>query len=188
MKVIRNILAVERKPKYTLLTFLMSFGLFSVFILVNNISMFSSAFDATQDLWLMTSVFARAVEMISEVGGTVVIASSVAVSVLGGLSIALLVYKMKNVNHSTGGGLIGFGGLFGGALSSTCSACSATLISILGIAGGLSVFPFKGLELSTASIAVLMVSIYFTAKTLDGQNACSLKTESRIDVGQNSRV
>lgn len=177
MKVIRSILAVERKSKYTLLTFLMSSGLFSVFILVNNISMFSSAFDATKDLWLMASVFARAVEMISEVGGAAVIVSSVAVSVLGGISIALLVYKIKNTNRISGGGVIGFGGLFGGALSSTCSACSATLISILGIAGGLSVFPFKGLELSTASIAILVVSIYFTARTLDEQNTCSLKNK-----------
>lgn len=175
MKVIRNILAVVRKPQYMLLTFLMSSGLFSAFIFVNNISMFSSAFDATKDLWLMASVFSRAVEMISEVGGVVVITPSVTVSVLGGLSIALLVYKMKNTNRSAGGGLIGFGGVFGGALSSTCSACSTTLISILGVAGGLSILPFKGLELSTASIAILIVSIYFTAKNLDEQNTCSLK-------------
>lgn len=176
MRIIKNIAVVVSKPKYAMLTFLTSSGLFILFILVNNISMFSSAFDATKDLWLMTSVFARAVEMISSVGGTAVLASSVAVSILGGISIAMLVYKMKNVSQSAGGGLIGFGGLFGGALSSTCSACSATLISILGVAGGLSAFPFKGLELSTASIAVLIVSIYFTAKTLDGQ-MCSLKNK-----------
>jgi len=176
MKVIRNIFEVERKPKYAFLTVLVSLGLFSSFILVNNISMFSSAFDATKDLWLMTSVFVRAVEMISEVGGAAVIASSIAVSILGGVSVALLVYKMKNTDRISGGGLMSFGGLFGGALSSTCSACSATLISILGIAGGLSAFPFKGLELSTASIAVLIVSIYFSAKTLDGQT-CRLKNK-----------
>lgn len=174
MKVIKNIIEVEKKPKYALLTFLMSLVIFTVFILVNNVSMFLSAFDATKDLWLMTSVFVRAVEMISEVGGATVFASSVIVSILGGMSIAMLVYKMKNTARIEGGGLMSFGGLFGGALSSTCSACSATLISVLGIAGGLSSFPFKGLELSTASIAVLIVSIYFTAKTLDGQ-ACSLK-------------
>lgn len=176
MKVIKNILTVVKKPKYALLTFLVSCSLFFVFILVNNVSMFLSAFDATKDLWLMASVFTRAVEMISEVGGAAVIVSSVAVSILGGLSIALMIYKMKNVNQSAGGGLLSFGGLFGGALSSTCSACSATLISILGIAGGLSAFPFKGLELGAVSIAVLMVSIYFTAKNLDGQ-ACSLKNK-----------
>ena len=176
MKVIRNILIVVKKPKYALLTFLISCGLFFVFVFVNNVSMFLSAFDATKDLWLMTSVFARSVEMISEVGGTAVIASSVAVSVLGGLSITLMAYKMKNTDRIAGGGLIGFGGVFGGALSSTCSACSATLISILGIVGSLSRFPFKGLELGAASIALLIVSIYFTAKNLDGQ-ACSLKNK-----------
>lgn len=176
MKAIRNILVVTKKPKYVLLTFLVSSGLFSVFIIANNISMFLSAFDATKDLWIMPSVFVRAVEMISSVGGAVVITSSIMISILGGLSIAMLVYKMKNVNQSAGGGLLSFGGLFGGALSSTCSACSATLISILGVAGGLSAFPFKGLELSTVSIAVLMVSIYFTAKNLDGEK-CSLKNK-----------
>ncbi|TBR08529.1 MAG: hypothetical protein EPO62_06520 [Candidatus Nitrosotenuis sp.] len=176
MKVVRNILAVASKPKYALLTFLASSGLFSVFIFVNNISMFTSAFDATKDFWIMTSVFARAVEMISGVGGAIVIASSIAISILGGLSIAMLTYKMKNMNQSAGGGLLSFGGLFGGALSSTCSACSATLISILGIAGGLSIFPFKGLELSAVSIAVLLVSIYFMAKNLDVQT-CGLKNK-----------
>lgn len=176
MKVIRNIMVVIKKPKYALLTFLISSGLFSVFIFVNNISMFLSAFDATKDFWIMTSVFVRAVEMISSVGGAIVLASSIAISILGGLSIAMLVYKMKNVNQSSGSGLLSFGGLFGGALSSTCSACSATLISILGVAGGLSVFPFKGLELSAVSIAVLSVSIYFTAKNLDVQT-CSLKNK-----------
>lgn len=181
MEVLRNIMLVVRKPEYSILTFLMSCGLFVAFIVVNNLSMFTTAFEATNDFWIMTSVFAKDVDMIASIGGIPVMASIVTVSSLGGLSIALFVYKIKNASRNAGGSLLSFGGLFGGALSSTCSACSATLISILGIAGGLSAFPFKGLEISAVSITVLIISIYFTAKNINGKNTCGLKNKSRIN-------
>lgn len=180
MEVLRNIMMVVRKPAYSILAFLMSCGLFVVFIVVNNLSMFTTAFEATNDFWIMVSVFAKDVDMIASIGGVPVMASIITVSSLGGLSIALFIYKMKNTTYNAGGSLLSFSGLFGGALSSTCSACSATLISILGIAGGLSAFPFKGLEISAVSIAVLTVSIYFTAKNINGKNACGLKNKSSI--------
>lgn len=171
--ILSNIILVTKKPKYIVLAAFLSVFLFSLFIFLNNISLFASAFAITKDLGVMAEVFLNAVGMIKDIGGLPVFVSVVIVSVLGGLSISMIVYKIS-VTKSLGGksGLLNFGGVFGGALSSSCAVCSSALISVLGVAGGLAVFPFKGLELSTLSIAVLLVSIYFISKGLSDSGKC----------------
>ncbi|HZS74629.1 MAG TPA: hypothetical protein VFA69_09035, partial [Candidatus Nitrosotalea sp.] len=66
------------------------------------------------------------------------------------------------------------GGILGGGFASACSACSATLASIMGAAGGLAIFPLKGLEFSLPSIGILVVSMYFISKGLTESGKCKI--------------
>lgn len=173
--VVSNIIFVIKKPKYFILTVLLALFLFSLFIFLNNISLFASAFGITQDIGTLAKVFLNAVDMIRDIGGIPVFSSVIAVSVLGGLSVSMIVYKIAAArNLGSGQSLLSFGGVFGGALSSSCAACSSALISVLGVSGGLAVFPFRGLELSSLSIAILSVSIYFVSKSLSESGECRI--------------
>lgn len=174
--ILENIIFVLKIPKYAFLVLLLSAILFFIFIFLNNIPLFVSAFEITQNLGTLTKVFLNAVDMILDIGGVAVFGSVVAVSILGGLSITLISYKMVTTRKlSASHGLLNFSGIFGGALSSACAACSTALISIIGVAGGLAIFPLKGLELSLISIAVLLMSLYFISKNLLGSDVCTTK-------------
>ena len=84
------------------------------------------------------------------------------VAILGGINIALVVYNIKTqktMNLSKGGS----SAIFGGALTAFtpgCPACTTSLTAILGIVGGLAIFPLQGLELKFISIAALSFSIW----------------------------
>jgi len=101
--------------------------------------------------------------------------SIIAVSILSGITLSMIIYQMR-VARSFGGkkNLASFGGIFGGAFSSACSACSTTLASILGTAGGLAIFPLKGLEFSLPSIGILIASMYFISKGLMESGKCKI--------------
>jgi hypothetical protein len=60
-----------------------------------------------------------------------------------------------------------------GIFASACPICGSTILSLIGIAGGLSSFPFQGLELKTASLAIMLVSLWLLLK--DMNNACNDK-------------
>lgn len=170
-----NIIFVVKKPKYAVLAIFLSIFLFALFIFVNNVPLFTSAFEVSQDLGLMTKVFLNAADMVRDIGGIPVFASVIVVSILGGVSTSMIIYKIAATRKSgSSQGLLSFGGIFGGALSSSCAACSSALISVLGVSGGLAVFPLKGLELSALSIVILIVSIFFISKSLSESGACSI--------------
>lgn len=178
--ILSNIILVTKKPKYIVLAASLSVLLFSLFIFLNNISLFASAFAITKDLGVMAEVFLNAVGMIKDIGGVPIFTSIIIVSILGGVSISMIIYKIVATRNSgSNRGLLSFGGIFGGALSSSCAACSSALISVLGVSGGLAVFPLKGLELSALSIIILIVSIFFISKSLSDSGECRINRRTR---------
>lgn len=171
-----NILLIVSKPKYAILVILLSLALFSIFIFLNNISLFVSTFEVTKDFGTMPKIFLNAVDMIMDIGGIVNFIAVVIASILGGLSISMIIYQITNTRKlGTQHGLLSFGGVFGGALSSSCAACSSALIATFGVVGGLAIFPLKGLELSLSAIAVLLFSIYITSKNLNKSSECKIR-------------
>lgn len=86
--------------------------------------------------------------------------------VLFGVNISLLVYRFRKFgfarrNFSEGGASSGFGSLFGIA-ASACPVCGSTILSAIGIAGGLAAFPFQGLELKALSFGFLALPLWLT--------------------------
>ena len=81
---------------------------------------------------------------------------TVIVAVLAGINIALVAYNIKtqrNKNMKNGTSAI-----LGGALTAFtpgCPACTTSLSAVLGIVGGLAIFPLQGLELKLVSIGAL---------------------------------
>ena len=98
------------------------------------------------------------------------------VSILAGINIALVAYNIKtqrNKNMKNGTGAI-----LGGALTAFtpgCPACTTSLSAVLGIVGGLAIFPLQGLELKIVSIGALTFSIWWAMRNINSTTCCVMK-------------
>lgn len=87
--------------------------------------------------------------------------------VLFGADIALLVYRWRKFGppkiKAQGG--TGLGALVSIA-ASACPVCGSTILSTIGIAGGLAAFPFGGLELKALSFGLMALPLWLIKKDL----------------------
>ena len=96
----------------------------------------------------------------------------------GGINIALVVYNIKTqktMNLKKGGS----SAIFGGALTAFtpgCPACTTSLTAVLGIVGGLAIFPLQGLELKFISIAALSFSIWWAMRSINKASCCTMES------------
>jgi hypothetical protein len=87
--------------------------------------------------------------------------------ILFGVNISLLVYRWRKFGppkFKTASGT-GIGSVVGIA-ASACPVCGSTLLSAIGIAGGLAVFPLQGLELKALSFGFMALPIWLMRKDL----------------------
>ena len=104
------------------------------------------------------------------------IALTAVVAILAGINIALVAYNIKtqrdkNVKN-------GASAIFGGALTAFtpgCPACTTSLSAVLGIVGGLAIFPLQGLELKLISIGALIFSIWWAMRNINNASCCIMK-------------
>lgn len=87
--------------------------------------------------------------------------------ILFGINIPLIVYRFRKYGFpkfttQAGGGV----GAVIGVLASACPVCGSTLLSLIGIAGGLTAFPLQGLELKALSFALMALPIFVTRREL----------------------
>ena len=166
---------VFRNPAYVISSILISSFIFFTFILANNFSTFVTVIGLNASPKLLLDVTTNGASNILYAAGAALFSSIIAVSILSGITISMIIYQLR-ITRSLGGkkNLAGFGGIFGGAFSSACSACSTTLASIFGVAGGLAIFPLKGLEISLPSIGILVASMYFISKGLMTSGRCKI--------------
>ena len=99
------------------------------------------------------------------------------VAVLGGINIALVAYNLKtqSMNLQKGGSSAIFGGAVA-AFTPGCPACTTSLTAILGIVGGLAIFPLQGLELKFVSIAALSFSIWWAMRNINKASCCTMES------------
>lgn len=86
---------------------------------------------------------------------------------LFGINVPLFVYRYRRygfpkLRHHAGGGL----GAAIGVFASACPVCGSTLLSAIGIAGGLAAFPLGGLELKALSFGLMALPVVLTGKEL----------------------
>ena len=99
------------------------------------------------------------------------------VAVLAGINIALVAYNIKtqrnkNMRNS------GTSAVLGGALTAFtpgCPACTTSLSAVLGVVGGLAIFPLQGLELKIISVGALIFSIWWAMRNINNTTCCVMK-------------
>ena len=87
--------------------------------------------------------------------------------ILFGINVPLLVYRWRKygfpkLKRQAGGGL----GAIIGVFASACPICGSALLSAIGVAGGLTIFPLQGLELKALSFGLMLVPFWLTTNEL----------------------
>ena len=99
------------------------------------------------------------------------------VAVLAGINIALVAYNIKtqrNKNMKKSG----TSAVLGGALTAFtpgCPACTTSLTAVLGVVGGLAIFPLQGLELKIISVGALIFSIWWAMRNINNTTCCVME-------------
>ncbi|MBI3305049.1 hypothetical protein HYZ80_01835 [Candidatus Parcubacteria bacterium] len=87
-----------------------------------------------------------------------------------GVNVSLLVYRWRKFGFArrsfSGGGASGGLGSLVGIAASACPVCGSTLLSAIGIAGGLAAFPLAGLELKALSFGLLALPLWLTQRDI----------------------
>lgn len=105
--------------------------------------------------------------------GMVYIVTTLLIILLSGVSVAVMVWLFKHSKLNRGKALTtNIGGFIAGMLGMGCPVCGAFLLSALGVAGGLSVFPLQGLELKFLSLGLLTASTIYGARKVNSALNC----------------
>lgn len=92
---------------------------------------------------------------------------------LSGISVAVMVWLFKHSKLSKGKSIgANIGGFTAAMLGMGCPVCGAFLLSLFGIAGGLTVFPLQGLELKFLSLGLLTASTAYGASKVKQTLVC----------------
>lgn len=162
------------KPLYLLLAGLITFLIFSLFIFVTNVPLFLQAWKVT-GFALFPKVALNIINTILSVSGVLPLALMVSIAIVGSVNISMIIFKFIATKSVGGLNFASFGGLVGSIFGAGCPACSTSLLSILGVSGGLSVLPFKGVEFTFIGLLVLVVSFYFISKSIIECEVCKIK-------------
>ena len=99
------------------------------------------------------------------------------VAILAGINIALVAYNIK-IQRSNNIKKSGVSTFLGGTLTAFtpgCPACTTSLTAVLGVVGGLAIFPLQGIELKFISIAALTFSIWWAMRNINNSTCCVMK-------------
>ncbi len=93
--------------------------------------------------------------------------------VLFGANVSFLVYRWRKFGPPKlrGQGSAGLGSLFG-VFASACPVCGSTLLSAIGLAGGIAAFPLAGIELKAASVVFLALPIWLNFADIKKLSSC----------------
>lgn len=97
----------------------------------------------------------------------VYIVLTILIGALFGINMALLVYRWRTYGSpfrlkDSGNGV----GAVLGILASSCPVCGTTILSTIGVVGGLSSLPLQGLELKAVAVVLMAASLYLMLRDL----------------------
>lgn len=89
-------------------------------------------------------------------------------SALSALALTMHFYRAEEVKSMRSGKeKVGFIGAFLGVFTSACSICYPLILTLLGIPAAFAFLPLKGAEFQAASIALLLLSVFFMSRSIE---------------------
>ena len=142
--------------KYVLLSVLFAFVIFLFNLLVTNYGLIVSR---------PSLVFILILGAFNSISKSSLLVLSIT-SVLSGIFISMLVYKIKEIRKFNKSYGFASSGIFVGGLVPACSSCGLGLLAALGYGGLLAFLPFRGLELGVLGIILLGLGIIFMSNKI----------------------
>ncbi|MBI2009611.1 MAG: hypothetical protein HYS86_00390 [Candidatus Chisholmbacteria bacterium] len=111
--------------------------------------------------------------------------------ILFAINVPLFVYRLRKYGFPKFKvrGLTGLGSIVG-VFASACPVCGSTLLSAIGITGGLAAFPLGGLELKALSFGLMAVPLIVTTRQLkrfaSGAEACPVPKNASFKTKEKS--
>lgn len=104
---------------------------------------------------------------------------------LFGVNVSFFVYRWRKFGPpKLKTGASGGAGTIVGIAASACPVCGSTILSLIGIAGGLAAFPFQGLELKALSFGLMALSVWLMRRDLKklecGDTTCPVPKDHRF--------
>lgn len=168
-----SVVLVFSKQVYIFSAISISAFLFFLFIFLTNMPLFLQAW-SVGGFALFPKVSLNIINTILSVSGNLALSLMVAVALAGGINISMIAFKFLATRNREIN-LFSIGGLIGSAFGAGCPACSTSLLSILGVTGGLSILPFKGIEFTFSGLIILLISLYFIAKSISNCEECKIR-------------
>jgi len=167
--------------EYVLLALLVSTGIFTIVIGIQNWQLLSSLWSA--DFGTLWQKLALSFTLYLSISSNFTLLSgitTVITSALFGTSIALLIYYAKTVQNvpirMTGIGISSFGGMLSGLLGIGCAACGTFLFSqmllLFGTGWLLTWLPLKGEEFGLLGVILLIYTNYLLVKKIREPLVC----------------
>jgi hypothetical protein len=102
-----------------------------------------------------------------------------AIIIAFGISVALLVWLFVHsaLNRKKVFGL-NVAGFFTALFASGCPVCGTFLFSLIGVSGGIGIFPLKGLELKALSLGLIAGSVVLSSKKVQKIKESGCETEA----------
>lgn len=171
----KSTILVFKRPVYIFLAAFLTILIFFLFIFLTNIPVFLQTWTLTKNFTILLKLSANIIDNILFVSGPIALALMIAVSIFSGINISMITFQylsdrsVSKSNFATGGGVMG------SAFGAGCPACSTSILSLLGVSGGLGVLPFKGIEITSFGLLILLISFYFISKSINSCKACQIK-------------
>jgi len=169
--------------KYVLTVLLVSLGIFTVVIGIQNWQLVSSLWLSDigtfwQKLTLTLTLYASISTNFTFLSGS----TTILTSILFGINIALLVYYIKKVQGGVksvfSGGATSIGGLFSGLLGIGCAACgtfiATSILSLFGAGALFGLLPLGGEEFGILAVFLLGYSVYRILKKINSPLVCEV--------------
>ena len=164
--------SVLKKPVYALLAVVAASLLFLFMNLFSNLSLLWTSTESLQAKLSLLKSLIYGVFVSQPISSLVI--QGVLVALIG-VSTSLLTYRALLLSQfDVQAGSAGIGSILATFFSTGCSACGAGILSYLGVAGGLTVLPFRGKELWVAGILLVLFSMYHLSHSID-RPQCKIK-------------
>ena len=156
-----NLVLSKRKYKFISLIFGLSLFVILYYFLVAKV--------AYNSIWI-------SVMMSGPLFITLSIITILITSTISGILFSMLLFKFSLYNQTVGNGMFGFIGSGISAFGVGCPTCGAVLFGLIGFPLALMSLPFGGIELQVFGILILIASIYFIGKSING--VCRLEKDN----------
>lgn len=177
--IIRALQKVFRNPRYALLAFVVSVGVFMLAVWLPNMKLIVSmmghpGIPFTQKFDLPVSLLGSIVTNFTLLSASY----TIAIALLFGMNVAMIAYFLRRkIDDAKQSGIAtGFLGIASGVIGMGCAACGSflltSILSLFGASGILAFFPLAGGEFGILGVILLAVSLYLTAKQIQNPAVC----------------